>query len=147
MKSFAIFKTITLAMMLALLALPVTVVNAQPEEEEEEPIQARPNPMDSRTRMKGMSRSWDPTDRVKDDGEHGDGKAQMRAPASRSMPGQQMQGAPQTMRPGAGRSYEGVDGESRGNPMGMRHGPAGIQSPQMQQGGGMMSPQQMQQQQ
>ena len=45
--------------MLILLVLPLTT-NAQPLEEEEELLQARPNPMDSRTNMKGMNqRSYD----------------------------------------------------------------------------------------
>ena len=97
-------KVITLGFCLSLLVIPVTSVYAQAEEEEEEPIQARPNPMDSRIRMKGADRSWDPTDSAKDDGRHGDGKVHMRGPASRAAPAQGMQPGmqmgPQGMQPG-----------------------------------------------
>ena len=55
-----LLKTLNRILILLFLTLPFTIANAQPEDEEEEPIQTRPNPMDSRSNMKGMNqRSYD----------------------------------------------------------------------------------------
>jgi hypothetical protein len=144
-------KSILLGFCISLLVIPVTSVYAQPEdEEEEEPVQTRPNPMDSRIRMKGASRSGNPSERVMDDGQHGDGKIKMGSPASKAAPAQRMQMGPQGMQPGKAISYEGVDGESMGSPMGTSPGMQQMQgikaAPQVQddgEHGTMMLPQQM----
>ncbi len=57
-------KLFTLIACLFLVAVPITSIYAQEEpEEEEEPLQARPNPAERATQMRGANPNWDPTDR------------------------------------------------------------------------------------